>query len=398
MLKSLLIEFRRRAGSYISPSITILMSLLVCFFLFNLSRPVAIECTQKKIELNDERCVMAVVSFLPAFSDLVDNDILLKELIEDIEALKGVESSTYSFSDLIDLENMYATGSDYKGFNIMRVASNFLNFFDVELLKGSGFSEEYTTGEVIITETTANSMSVGGVSTGEKIKLHLNGEDVDRDLVAVIKGDLNTYSNLRDVPTRDTPTLFESVELNDRLIHHFGAINLLFKIEESYDPLELSVIIEDVIEESRYKGLLYSKATLPLERHRGVYRLNTLTEFKVVLIPFALFIIYILISLFSSMVSIMGSRTHDIGVRRALGHTKFQVMLFIIFEPLFIFGFNSVLAISIIWSIKDTVGIAKLEEIIIYSVGVIFTIVILSFIHPLIQLLNRNHIDVIKSE
>lgn len=398
MLRSLLIEFRRRAGSYISPSIIILMSLLVCFFLFNLSRPVVIQCVESKFELNGERCLMARGQLLMSFRDLDNRDIVLKELIEEIEDVKGVESVTYSISELIEMQVSYRMDSDYEGFHTLRVASNFLDFFDIELLEGSGFSEDNSKGEVIITETVAKSLESGVVSAGEQINLKFIGDSVHRSLAAVIKGDFNTYNNLIDPPIRDTPTLFESIDLEDEQLLNRGTLNLLFKIEESSNHLEIAALIDDILKSSSYRDLIYSRGTLPLDRHRENMRSDLLSDFKIVIIPFGIFIIYILISLLGSMISIMGGRIHDIGVRRALGYTKLQVMLFIIFEPLSIFVVSSILAISIIWSIKDITGISELEEIIIYSEGAIFIVVLLSLIYPLIELLNRNHIDVIKSE
>lgn len=403
MLKSLLISLKRRAKSYISPSVIILISFFVCFVIFHISRPLLIQRTEPKIELNSERCIMAKLEFLPPLKKMKDRDILLKELFEEIEELDGIETVTYTLNDMIGMNYSNHFDSQYSDFYTMKVASNFLDFFDIELLSGNGFTEDenYSNNDnqVIISETEANKRG-SELSKENEIKLQNRDKtDFIGDIVAIHKGELNIYSPNRKGLSRDTPILFVPMKLKDSDIAFYGRLMVLFKTREHADLLSISNQIDDIIRGSRYNNMLYSSATLPLKKHRELYvSTKMLANLKLILIPFYIFLIYIYTTLLSSMINIMESRTHEIGVRRAIGHTKCQVMLFIIAEPLTVFACNTILAITIIWSLKDILNIIKPEEIIIPGVVLIFTVVLLSLIYPLIKLLNTNHIDTIQSE
>lgn len=398
MIRSILIEFRRRVRSYISPSIIIVLSLLVCFVLFNLTRPSLIMAIEPKFELNKERVVMAEIRVLPPFNDLENSDILLEELLKEIEELNGVESVTYSLSDLVHANWHNNIDVIYDNCHTLNVASNFLDFFGIEMLEGSGFDKDNIHEEVIISEVYAGKRGIKELSSNRKIDFKHYGEKVEVDLAAIYKGGLNAYPSLRDGSLlRDVPILFIPIDLKSKNIIYSG-LKLLFKAKQSSDPLLICEQIEEIINGKRYSDMIYSSAVLPFTQHEKLSKDEMLGSLNTTLIPFLIFILYISISLLGSMTNIMEARTHEIGVRRALGHTKSQVMLFIIAEPLMIFICNAIIAISIFWTLKDFLDMIRPEEIIIPGTVLIFIIVLLSLIYPLVKLMNTNHIDVIQSE
>lgn len=214
----------------------------------------------------------------------------------------------------------------------------------VEPIKLVGEKQDFCllAGEVIINESFYNSISLGDAQKPNSIPVTFYWDDGslsvwDLEIVGICEDQFNNFVQYtEDGKVSGGVTLFLSQEqLNGLNNKHFESVKYICCVSSSYP--------EKVIQYGRSIGMVAQGAIEAQEKAKVDIQVSLQSKSITAIILFVL----LAINLYSSLSNVLETRNFEIGVKRAIGASKWAITREFLYEAILVLGFDTFLSISI---------------------------------------------------
>ena len=264
------------------------------------------------------------------------------QLKRRVNKLSFVESSEYVVNDCINFTRFHSYDKYSDNTYLLYCGVDFDEVFDLELSKGEWFK---TTGsasqfaQVVITENHANELGIEVISNETTFVVpYKMGQKMDSITYQVV-GIVSNLENMRKSGKLEKTIfpIFISVSANKNLYSSFLDERMILKMKKNFSFENLNDDVVTLLDDHGISKYLHQYQLVTLKKRMRQQLLNHFETHKLLYGLVFVLLSYLFVTLFGNFWKISRARTHEIGIRRAIGHRRSAVIWYIMMEALSIY-------------------------------------------------------------
>ncbi len=383
MIKQLSIQVLNKRKRYSVTIIVLFLAFFVLTMLLNTGYIFAVKSFMARLPV---QTVDRVQLYLDWKTDHFDMNHLLKRkhLKQKIQHLPNVQSADYVINDIVDC-SLHASNERYSDNSYLYYCGEELNkVFDFTLEQGNWFSDEPIDGNAIpavITQSHAKVLGIKELSANTNFNIFYGygsrQDSVKYRVSGIISDNIMLYTT-KDLERSLHPIFISARVFEKRFKMWSKDEHLIIKMKDGYDFDQLNQQILAITDEMESSGMLFQHSLNPIDELVDHQIREWFSELKLLYGILFILLSYIFITLFGSFWKITKQRTHEAGIRRALGHTRQQVVIYLLLEPLVLLFLVLLVCSLVYFNMYAILGIKYPLPIWFITTGLLFFIVIIA--------------------
>jgi ABC-type antimicrobial peptide transport system permease subunit len=299
--------------------------------------------------------------------------------------LDGVMSADFGFTDPTNIFDISRgnLNNEEEDETLIFCGTEFGTVFDLNLASGRWFTvsdKSMHYPPAVITTQHAHKMGIGTVGKDTYYNFISGGSGRDSMVFEVvgIVDNIPDMHKFRRIEKGAFPVFVPtySSKLN------IPVQSLLIKVRPGTDPGVFQQELDALVQKTGFNEYLFGYENRSIDDLIKGQVLKHFEDFKLIYGVLLILISYILISIFGNFWKMTQKRTVEIGIRRALGHTRGNVVFYILAESLLLLVMVLTPATFIYLNLYSTIKIAAPLAVYLISSAMLFFIVLLATIIP----------------
>ncbi|TKG95790.1 ABC transporter permease [Puteibacter caeruleilacunae] len=316
-----------------------------------------------------------------------------KLLKEQICMMEGVESAEYVVNDILSSRRFHSYDKYTDDTYLFYCGEDFDKVFDLQLQSGSWFTNDETKNsckQVVITRNHAQKLGIETVNTHTTLTQHYPGypRGINPDSVTYqITGIISNLENLtsRRTTDRNLFPVFTSIPNNENMYNLFSDEYLMIKTKPNTSFEQLNQQLQATIQKHNLQQHIYQHKLIKLDQQLSEQIKYHFYERKIVYGVLLILLSYIFVTLFGNFWKTTNQRKGEIGIRRALGHSRTKVITYVVSEALIVYLLSILIATLIYVNLIKMINIDTPVAIHLISSFSILLIVLLANLTPAIR-------------
>lgn len=384
MISQILIQLRHKKREYLLVSVITFFSFFVFALLFNFVSDYLISAFTPRIPVSIENCVEFRVNWKSGERWKTPNH-LRAEFRERVLRLDDVVAADYVVNEMV--EKLSYCSWDIRTENTFTFYSGeqIGDVFDLELAQGRWFTDvdaNIEQPQVVITQNHADFLGIKHLTSKTTFRVKMSKKDsISFKVVGILKDVDNMNVNV--VFDKSTFPLFTSVESMSHKIRRFSSNeSLVLRMRPGFLFSDLNADMLNVFKQLKMDDVMVSPQLITMERRVWNCVKDHLHEARVIYLCIIIVFCYLFVTLLGSFLKIARKRTVEIGIRRAIGHSRLRVMWYVISETLVVYTL-SVFSATILSKISFLAGVFNFSlYVYLFSCGLILLVVLIAAIVP----------------
>ena len=384
MIRQLLIQLSGRKKKFILTGFILLIAFFVFVLSLNLIYESIVKSFSPRISVPLEYRI--VVKFKWRMKEREQmSPTVLQQFKKSVEGLEGVEAASYTITDPV-INYDETTEHRYNDHDfIVFCDEEYEKTFDLHLVQGHWFNKEEANQEPRPAVITARHAAKLGIDQLTKQSLYTYIERSGKDSIPYRV--IGIVDNIEPMMGRGSIEKDVSPVFVPMTSSSFGAIENLFviKTDRKVDQKALEKQVQTLLTKSGVDSYLLGYSIMPLKQTLKGQIIRHFSELKIVYGILLVLFSYILIALFGSFWRQTLKRTTEIGIRRALGHSRGKVVFYILAEPLLLLGIVMVPVTIIYLNLYKLIRMQAPLPVFLVCTGILLFIVLTASIIPAIR-------------
>lgn len=361
MIKQLILQLTKKRKRYIITGVVLFLSFFVFILMVNTVYLRIVKSCSPRLPIETNNRVELFLEWATKKND-VNHQQIRKQLKQHVLKLKGVKAAEYVVNDLI-LSNRYHGYDRYSDNTyLFYCGADFYKVFDLEVGSGKWFSENRDDAirkPAVITRKYADFLGIKNINAHTFLDVVYGQgryqDSVTYQVVGIVEG-MNNMRAHNGLTKSLFPVFTPSAILENCFSLHLEE-RLILKMEEGYhfDDLNKEVLI--TLKKLEGESLLFQHRLKPLNEVLKMQVKEHFVGYKLIYGIMFIFLCYIFVTLFGNFYKITKQRTSEIGIRRALGHSRHQVVCYILSEAMLLYVFIMVINTFVYLSVYQLINI-----------------------------------------
>jgi ABC-type antimicrobial peptide transport system permease subunit len=387
MIKHLYKQVFRKRRRFFIPGCVLFLSFFGLIIIAGYIYPDILSALSLKLPVPIKNRVELVLDWKTSNRDL--EKTMLAELEKEIVKLRGVLAADIVLNDFGSYRQRHSYDQTFSNTYLVTCGENFPDVFDLKLKVGKWFNADEVFLDkppVVITQNHADFLGIKNI-TPKSVLTTLRGKNNKDSIMYQIVGIVSNFENLSEHRLRSTTNgnvfpIFTPALLFDKF--NLGSKRLIIKMEEGYDFGFLNTQILNLIDKMNLDEYIVQHRLTSFEDVLQAQKEEHFKSFKMFYGFLLILVIYIFVALFGTFWKLTHKRTVEIGVRRAIGHSRLSVIIYVIAEPLILLSIALLPATIIFLNLYKLIKIEYPMPVYFFSTGILLLIVILATLVPVI--------------
>jgi hypothetical protein len=403
MIKQQYLQLLKKRKRYVVTVIVLFLSFFVLAMLLNAGYVFAVKSFMARLPVPTNN---RVELYLDWKTEQFDSKHLItrKQLKQKIQNLPGVQATDYVINNIVDWSLHTSIEKCSDNSYLYYCGEEFHKVFDFKLEEGSWLSDAPIVGKsipVVLTRAHANLLGIEKVSD-RTVFTSVYGRGHYQDSVQYqvrgIIGD-EIVLHTRDDLERSLHAMFTTARVFENRFKMWSKDErLILKMKEGYDFDTLNQHVLSITNELERSNVLFQHSLNPLDELVNRQIKDHFSDMKLLYGILFILLGYIFVTLFGSFWKIANRRIHEAGIRRALGHTRVQVIWYLLLEPLVLLLSILVLCTVIYLNTYAILGIKYPLPIWLITVTFLFLVVIIATWLPAVTAGKVQPVEVLGNE
>ena len=338
MIKHLYKQIKKKRRRYYISAIVLFLSFFVLLVIVGVIYPDIIKSCSLRLPVEPNNRVELYIKWKSSENET--HKSIKAQLKEGVLKLNGVLAADYVINDLGSIHTMQMYDNYSNNTYFISCGENFTQVFDLKMEQGKWFADTGNLQDrppVVITRNHADYLGIQTITPGS-IFTRVNPYSREKDSISYqIVGVVENVENIRNLQyhnelEKNIFPVFSPVLLFDNQYNYDE--RLMLKMQDGYDFDRLNAQILNLMEKLNAGEYVHQHRLTSLNDVLNAQIKEHFDNFRLLYgILFILFT-YIFVALFGNFWKITSKRTVEIGIRRALGHSRGKVVFYILAEPL----------------------------------------------------------------
>lgn len=389
MIKPLFKQIVKKRRRYYISTIVLFLSFFVLLVIVGFIYPDMIKSCSLKLPVEPKDRVE--LYFKWKSSDNETHKSIKAQLKESALKLNGVLAADYVINDLGTIHTIHMYDNYLNNTYFIYCGENFMQVFDLKMEQGKWFADTENLPDrppVVITRNHANYLGIQTITPHTiltTVNLIRNKKDSANYQVVGIVENVGNIRNMRSqsdlaeniFPVFSPGSLYENNYNYDE--------RLILKMQDGYDFDLLNTQVLNLMEKLKLGEYVHQhrltslNEVLTTQIKAHFRRLNLFYGILLILLT------YIFVALFGNFWKITSKRTVEIGIRRALGHTRRNVIFYILAESLLLLATVLLPATIVYLNLYKIINISAPLPVYLISAGILLIVVLLATLLPAVR-------------
>ena len=361
MIKQLILQLTKKRKRYIITGVVLFLSFFVIILMLNTAYENFIKSCSPRLPIETNNRVELYLQWATKKDDLGHQQIR-KQLKQYVLKLKGVKAADYVVNGLV-LSNRYTYYDRYSDNTYLFYCGvDFDKVFNLKVGSGKWFSEKRGGAihmPAVITRKHADFLGIKNINAHTFLDVvYRQGGHQDRVVYHVV-GIVEGMSNMR-AQNGLTKSLFP-VFTPTAILENFSPLyleeRLILKMEEGYHLDDLNNEVLKMLKKPEGEYNFLQHRLTPLDEVLNMQVKKHFVDYKWIYGIMFVFLCYVFVTLFGTFYKITKKRASEIGIRRALGHSRHQVVCYILSEAMLLYVFVMVINTFVYLSVYQLINI-----------------------------------------
>lgn len=385
MIKHLLTQILKKRRRYYISATVLFLSFFVLIVIMGFIYPDILKSSSLKLPVTYENRVELVLEWKTRERE-VQKSIMAK-LEEEILKLNGVLTADNVLNDLGSIHTIHLYDDCIGNSYFIFCGENFNKVFDLKLNQGKWFSDQEDFSDkppVVITRNHADYLGMQNITPNSSLTISTNSENKESTIYKVV-GIVENIGNVKNLRSRN--------DIEENIFPVFSPISsyknpynfnerLILKMQEGYEFELLNTQILNLIGKMNLSEYVHQHRLTSLNDVLDAQVKAHFEEMRLFYGILIILLIYIFVALFGTFWKLTHKRIVEIGIRRAIGHSRLCVNLYILAEPVLLLLIVLLPATIVFLNLYKIIDIKSPGPVYLITTGILFLIVLLATLIP----------------
>jgi hypothetical protein len=389
MIKHLFKQIKKKRRGYYISAIVLSLSFFVLIVMTGYIYPDIIRSCSLKLPVQTDNRVELYFKWKTKDRDTKKS--IKARLEEAILKLNGVIVTDYVINDLGSIHTMHSYDFSTVNTYFIFCGKNFNMVFDLKLEQGKWFSETGNHPDrtpIVITRKHADYLGILDI-TPNSVYSCINPDSRKKDSIRYqIVGIIENMENIRNMRSQSelVKNIFPIFSPGSLYANTYNYDErLILKMQDGYDFALLNAQILNLMQKMNVGEYIHQHRLTSLD---DVLKTQIIEHFNKLRLLYGILLIlltYIFVVLFGNFWKMTQKRTVEIGIRRALGHSRGNVVFYILAESLLFMATIMLPATIVYLNLYKIMNISAPLPVYLISTGILLFVVLLATLIPAIS-------------
>lgn len=387
MYKQVLKQLFNRKKDYVLISIIISLSFFIFSLLYNFVHIYLVNAFTPRLPVEVENRVELRLDW-NRNERWKEPNRLRTEFKERIKRIPNVLAADYVVNEMVQKNLMSSVDEKSENTFIFYCGEELPAVFDFKLIQGNWFKHSAASidnPQVVITQNHATYLGIKQLEKHTSFKVKTEYRDTVCYKVVGIIENVKNMCGSNSLERKVFPLFTSENSISHRARQFSNNESLVLKMAEDYSFSELNTSVQKLITDLKLDDVTMSRQLISMNRRMKNGIKDHFAETKIIYLFIFIAFSYLFVSLFSSFWKIAQKRVVEIGIRRAIGHCKKDVLWYVLCEALMVYCICIALAI-IICNVQPISAMLDFSlAIYLVSGALILSVILLASIIPSVR-------------